>query len=136
MRYIFEDKERIFQFLKFSIVGTLGFLVDVGCFFCLSSLLGHFFSRIISFLAAVLFTYVLNKTLIFGLISSSLGFWKQLIPYLISMLAGGSVNLITFFILDWTIVFISQRPFLGIAIGSLAGLLVNFSVSIKIFNKK
>lgn len=136
MSFIYEDKKRIFQFLKFSIVGTLGFLVDVGCFFCLSSLFGTFLSRIISFLAAVLFTYVLNKTLTFGLIYSSVGFWEQLVPYLISMLAGGSVNLITFFILDWTVIFISHRPFLGIAIGSLAGLLVNFSLSLQIFNKK
>lgn len=130
------NKERFRQFFKFTFIGALGFLVDVIVFYLLNIILNTFFSRLGSFLSAVIFTYIFNKRITFKRLHSKENFWKEFIPYLFSMLLGGTVNLFTFFSIENSGLFISQWHFISIALGSCAGLFVNFSLSIFIFNKK
>ena len=127
-------EQRITQFLKFSGIGTLGFLTDSGVFYICNLLLGNFYSRLISFFIAVVFTYIFNKRVTFN-IEKSECFWKEFPAYFCSMIAGGLVNLLMFFILVYFYNFFSERQLLAIAIGSLSGLSINFLLSLKIFKK-
>ena len=94
------NKERIIQFFKFTFIGALGFLVDVIAFYLFNIILNNFFSRLISFLSAVIFTYIFNKRITFKNSHLKENFWKEFIPYLFSMILGGSVNLFTFFSIE------------------------------------
>jgi len=127
---------RIFQFFKFSIVGALGFCVDVFCFYVLILIVNTYASRSLSFFAAVVFTYILNKTITFDNKETKKKFWKEFPVYFGSMLLGGAVNLTTFFFLESSFVFFSERCYIAIAIGSIAGLFVNFFLSVLIFRKR
>lgn len=129
------NRERLIQFFKFAFIGALGFLVDVMGFYSLNIILNTFFSRLGSFLFAVIFTYIFNKIITFKQLHSKENFWKEFIPYFFSMLLGGSVNLLTFFSIEYSNLFFSQWHFVSIALGSCAGLFVNFFLSIFIFNK-
>lgn len=129
------NREKLFQFFKFSIIGALGFLVDIITFYSLNIIFNTFFSRICSFLLAVIFTYICNKILTFRQIRTKNNFWREFVPYFFSMLLGGSINLLTFFIIETSNLFFSQFHFISIALGSCAGLFVNFFLSVFIFDK-
>lgn len=125
---------RLVQFLKFSVVGTFGFFVDVAVYYLLELYLVSYVSRLGSFFSAVVFTYIFNKTVTFRNNHERENFWREFWPYLLSTLLGGTVNLLIFFICNEY--FLENKAYLSIAIGSIGGLFVNFSLSRIIFNKK
>ncbi len=86
---------RLSQFVKFSLVGAAGFLVDVTSFYLCAPTLPNPFPRIVSFTSAVIFTYALNRSITFRFRQRK--FWKQFPAYLLSMMGGGSINLLVFF---------------------------------------
>ena len=130
-----KNSKVLLQFIKFGLVGTGGFIVDTAVFYLCALFLTWNPSRCISFFAAVVFTYVCNRSFSFG-VKGSEGFIRQFFPYFASMLLGGAVNLGCFFILtlDKSGVF-GTYPILAIAAGSIAGMFVNFVLSKLIFKK-
>lgn len=122
---------RLSQFVKFSLVGAAGFLVDVTSFYLCAPTLPNPFPRIVSFTSAVIFTYALNRSITFRFRQRK--FWKQFPAYLLSMMGGGSINLLVFFLLQNYSLFFFDRPYISIALGSVAGLIFNFILSLKIF---
>lgn len=125
---------RLFQFFKFSLVGAFGFLVDVGVYYFLDLILTNFLSRLGSFFSAVVFTYIFNKKITFNYVRGGKSFWREFGNYFMSMLAGGLINLMSFFLCN-TFLF-PEKAFLSIAIGSVAGLSVNFTLSRLVFSRK
>ncbi|RZJ24626.1 MAG: GtrA family protein [Haliea sp.] len=115
------------QFLVFCAIGTLGFLVDVTVLYALAPLLGWLAGRIVSFLAAATATWWFNRRFTFAGDAALRGgqVASQYARYLLSMLGGAAVNYGAY---AATLVLVAHphAPALGVAIGSIAGLGINF----------
>ena len=115
--------------ILFGFVGTIGFLVDVAVLYSVAGLIGLFYGRVASFLAAVLATWLLNRRWTFRHRSSGLVRNREFTVYLALMFVGGAVNYAVYVWLVVSYQFVLQHPIIGVAFGSLAGMLVNFLTS-------
>ena len=119
------------RFFKFCIVGSAGFLVDTGVYYLAAIILPVLLSRILSFSSAVLFTYYFNRSFTFK--NQSAITINEFLKYYSAMVLGGAVNIGSFWLLMHIFSIINSYPILGIAFGSIAGLVVNFITSNFIF---
>lgn len=117
------------QFVRFAAIGAAGFAVDVlVLYLALGAGLGPFGARALSFLAAVWFTWELNRRHTFGKAAAQARWWR----YLLAMLGGGTVNYATYGALMLALPDTPLVPLFGVALGSGAGLAFNF-LSAKFF---
>lgn len=118
------------QLLSFSIVGVIGFLVDTAALYVAIGLLGAglYGGRVISYLAAATVTWALNRRFTFEAQRSAnrVAEWGR---FLAANAVGGSVNYATYALLVMFCPFVATNPVLGVAAGSIAGLIINFSLS-------
>ena len=118
------------QFVAFSAVGTIGFLVDAAALYVVMSQLGAglYGGRIISYLAAATSTWALNRRYTFRAHRSTrrLGEWGR---FLAANAVGGLVNYATYAVLVTSNASVAAQPVIGVAAGSVAGPLVNFTAS-------
>jgi putative flippase GtrA len=118
------------RIVLFALVGAVGFLVDAGILQVLSRAAGvevHI-ARAVSFLAASATTWRLNRQYTFGgrrLDGSQFVEWLR---YLWSSAAGGLVNYGAFAALIALTGNHGLYPVLGVAVGSLAGMGVNYAL--------
>lgn len=121
-------KESSRRFLAFCMVGTLGFLVDLGVLYAAAPLVGWYLGRVVSFVAAATATWLLNRRYTFAdsPANAAEGRWGQYLRYLASMLGGAAVN---YGVYAATLAFLAvpHAPAWGVALGSVAGLAVNFA---------
>lgn len=118
------------QFLLFCIGGVIGFVVDAGLLRLLVSGLqmNAYVARLVSFLFAATATWLWNRhstfrgTRRYGL----LGEWAR---YLFAMSGGFAVNYGTYALLYTLFPLVQRYPELGVAAGSVAGLVVNYASS-------
>ena len=141
------------SFYRFAFIGLAGFCIDFSLFkllfFLLPTALG---ARALSWLFAVLFTYCGNSAFTFSRPSGKLNFpgvarlrvlsntrveasredrrimrqpFLQLLLYVSSQAFGGSIN-IAVFSLFYFVLFGGNNQFIAFAIGTLAGLVVNY----------
>jgi putative flippase GtrA len=117
------------QFLRFALVGCAGFLVDAGVLNAVL-LLGadRYTGRVASYLAAASFTWALNRNYTFREQRDTklLREWGR---FLAANAAGGLINWVTYAILVSASTTMFAHPVIGVAAGSAAGLLVNFTLS-------
>jgi len=127
------------QLLMFSVSGVIGLLVDLSTLYVASLLLNQYAARVVSFFAAVFSTWLLNRTFTFKVSDTSEQPNKspnkhlifEFFHYLTANLSGGLVNLVVYS----TFVSFNLEPsdkYIATCLGSLSGLLLNFTVS-KIF---
>ncbi|WP_431125907.1 GtrA family protein [Variovorax paradoxus] len=111
------------QFLSFAVVGAIGFVVDVAVLYLMAPLLGWYGARVLSFLAAATATWALNRRYTFRRSEASV--LREYLGYLVTMLGGAVVNYGAYvLVLHW---FTGPwAPAAGVALGSCAGLIVNF----------
>lgn len=119
------------RFLLFAFAGGLAFVVDAGVLHLLVGVgLNPYAGRVLSFLCAVTATWWLNRTLTFSMPrhvpASLLREWGH---YLVTQLGGFAVNYAVFAALVWTSALVRQWPVVGVAAGSVGGLLVNFALA-------
>jgi len=115
------------QLFWFAIAGTLGFLVDAGVVSLLVNGLdwNPYLARLLSFLCAVATTFAFNRTVTFAAGGrGDLG--RQAGQYLVAMLGGFAVNYGAYALLVYQFELVRQWPVIGVAAGSIAGLVVNF----------
>lgn len=117
------------QFIFFSIVGTIGFLVDVAFLYLLNPYFGPYVSRLCSFFTAVFSTWIFNRVFTFKGMNSNLPAFGEFFSYLFLMVLGGAVNYGCYVWLVMNTEFVHKHLYFGVAFGSLAGLLVNFLTS-------
>lgn len=120
----------------FSISGSIGLLVDLSALYMASMFMNLYSARIVSFLAAVFSTWLLNRTFTFKIIDliepinteqkKSLSY--EFFNYLIANLSGGMVNLAVYSIYVSNNIEITDK-YIATCIGSLFGLLLNFTLS-------
>jgi putative flippase GtrA len=111
------------QFLSFAVVGAIGFVVDVAVLYLMAPLLGWYGARVLSFLAAATATWALNRRYTFRRSEASV--LREYLGYLVTMLGGAVVNYGAYvLVLHWATG--PWAPAAGVALGSCAGLVVNF----------
>lgn len=115
------------EFLSFAVGGVIGFVVDVVLLYLLAPLLGWYGARVVSFLAAATTTWVFNRRYTFAASASAGGasVWREYLAYLSTMAAGAVLNYGAYvLVLHW----VEGRwaAAVGVAVGSLAGMSVNF----------
>lgn len=121
----------------FGLSGVVGYLFDATITTVLKPHLGVYLARIPAFMVAATATWLINRNLTFGKGSSrheSLA--KEYLHYLSLMVFGMIVNYAAYAISITFLSDLSHAVLVCVAIGSLAGMIVNFFTSKKfIFNK-
>lgn len=121
------------QFLRFSVVGVAGFLVDATVLHLAMNGLGfgHYLGRVVSFLVAATSTWALNRRFTFD-VDTRLHPLKEWLRFLGANALGGIVNYTVYALLVAHVSAVAGMPTLGVAAGSLAGLIFNFTMSKKL----
>jgi putative flippase GtrA len=114
------------ELVLFGLVGVIGFLVDSGVLYLLKSSLGLYYGRLFSFISAVLTTWILNRHLTFSKRASGLSLWSEFSRYFGLMLGGGVINYTSYALLVYFVEFVARQPVWGVAVGSCAGMIVNY----------
>ncbi len=116
------------QFIRFSLSGVVGFIVDAGIVTGLTRLIHMWLipAQLFAFLVAVTITWAINRRFTFwhGRSHNKI---KEWIHYLGANAFGGAINNGVFSALVLTSPLFSKAPILAIAGGSIAGLAFNFS---------
>ncbi len=123
------------KFFLFGIAGGAGFVVDTAVLYALKGALGPYGARVISFICAVLATWLINRSFAFKGQSANLPIWREFLHYLGAMILGGAVNYAVYAVLVATIPLVAEQPVLGVAAGVIAGMFVNFLLADKLVFK-
>jgi putative flippase GtrA len=114
------------QFALFSVAGIVGFAVDVAVLYCAVALGGGLYlGRVASFLAAAFTTWQFNRYFTFPR-GTPPPVWKEWGRYLSAMTFGAIVNYIAYAVTLRVLSTAWWVPMLGVAVGSVCGLFVNF----------
>lgn len=116
------------QFLRFGVVGTLGFVVDTAVVYALRGYLGLYGARAVSFAIAVTFSWALNRAWTFrGRGTQSL--YRQWALFVAANSGGAALNIGTYVILVATVPVCAANPIIPVGAGAIAGMFVNFAFS-------
>ena len=117
------------QFLWFLVVGTIGFIIDAGLTYALTSLLGFHpvAARIPAIMIAVLVTFLLNKYLTFQAQEQS--FAKSFAAYIASNAAAQGFNFSIYSALVLLIPAFTANPVAAVAAGSISAMALSFTLS-------
>jgi putative flippase GtrA len=122
------------QMTAFGVVGVAGFLIDAGTLYLARWLgLGLILGRLVSYVTAA--TWALNRRFTFTSRRTQ-GPLHEWALFMVSQLAGAACNLGMYAWLVTTSALIGSQPIIGVAAGSLAGMLVNFFVAKKFVFKE
>lgn len=114
-------------FLRFALVGVAGFCVDSAVLYAVKGALGLYVGRLASYFVAATATWALNRRFTFVATKHTRKF-KQWLEFLAANAVGAVVNYGVYSAaVTWTAA--AQMPVLGVAAGSIAGLVFNFTVS-------
>jgi len=118
------------QFVSFSAVGAVGFLIDAATLHVVMSQLGAglYSGRVVSYLVAATSTWVLNRRYTFRA-QRSINRTNEWGRFLAANAMGGLVNYATYAVLVTFHATVAAHPVIGVAAGSVAGLLLNFTAS-------
>lgn len=116
------------RLVRFGVVGALGFVVDVAVLYGLARLgVGWLIGRAASWLAAATFTWAVNRSFTFAVaVPPTIREWAT---FLAANSLGGLVNYAIYAGLLVGVPGVAEHPVVGVAIGSVAGMLVNFAMS-------
>jgi len=117
------------EFVRFCIVGTIGFVVDAAILQSLVSGLGAdaYAARVVSFLAAASVTWWLNRRYTFAIRARpSRSEWMRYVSF---MVLGAVVNYGAYAIAITVSDLVREHLWLGVALGSVCGLAINFATS-------
>jgi len=122
------------QLLRFAVAGVAGLVTDVAVLYLALSLGSGFYAgRLLSFLAAVWVTWRINRRYTFTAGDDA---WSEWWRYLAAMLGGGVVN---YAASSATVLLLPAWPFtpaLAVAVGSVAGMGINFlSAKLLVFKR-
>lgn len=119
------------EFLRFSIVGGIGFVVDAGIVTVLVRGLGMdpYAGRVLSFLAGATTTWYLNRTFTFANGRSAGSRGRQWLRF-VAVNSGGALINYGVYVLTLELWPLARHyPAIGVAFGSIAGLAFNYPAS-------
>jgi len=113
------------QFIKFCMVGTVGFITDSLLLLLFSEFCNIYFSRLLSFSVALYITWLLNSAFTF-----SSGEKKTFLKYVLSSLIGGAMNYLAYVMVVHYLGLSSRGELMfAVGVGSIVGLAFNFTIS-------
>ncbi|MCC7047642.1 MAG: GtrA family protein [Alphaproteobacteria bacterium] len=117
------------QLFRFCVVGAIAFVVDAGVVQALVVWAGWnpYLARLVSYLAAASTAWWLNRRFTFG--AGDAPIHREWVRYLVVNTAGGVVNYASYAALVMASDIVRAMPALGVAAGSVAGLVVNFGLN-------
>lgn len=120
-------RDALHRFMRFLGVGALGFGVDIGTFALALHVAGldPALARPLAFAVSVVFTWALNRRFTFAPQASAKK-GRELLLYVVSSLTAGAVNLSVYFAITRMLGTAMPLPYLALAAGVGAGLVVNF----------
>ena len=124
--------------MRFAIVGAAGFIVDAGTLHLAVHNInaGFYTGRVISYLAAATFTWMLNRRYTFAG-QQDHNRIREYLKFLGANAAGGLLNYSIYALLIHASQTVRQWPTIGVAAGSIGGLIVNFLLSRRlVFNSR
>ena len=117
------------EFLRFGVVGTIGFVVDTTVLYAGLALgLGLYGGRAISYLVAATTTWALNRAWTFRGRGDG-PVHRQWALFLVVNLVGFAMNYGTYAALIAFVPMVAAHPVLGVAAGAIAGMFGNFVLS-------
>lgn len=115
-------------FLRFGLVGTLGFLVDTATVYATAPLVGLYGAGLLAYVVAASVTWFANRIWTFRA-SPPAPMHRQWALYLAANSLGFVLNRGTYIVLIATLAVCREHPVLAVAAGAIAGLFANFSLS-------
>lgn len=117
------------QFLRFCIVGALGFVTDFSVLYIAVSWLGlgTMVGRLLSFLIAATVTWKANRH--FTFVRKDSGSVREWLHYLLATGMGGCINVAVYQVWLYFTDHSTLNLFLAVAAGSAVALLFNFAIS-------
>jgi putative flippase GtrA len=120
--------DMVAQFLRFGVVGTVGFVVDTVVLYTMMAFgAGPYVGRIPAYLTAATTTWALNRRWTFRVAGGGTG--RQWATFVLLNLGGFVLNYGTFAALVRYVPAVAEDPVIGVAAGALAGMVVNFLLS-------
>jgi len=120
------------QFLTFGLIGTGGFVVDASVLYAaMAAGAGHYRGRAVSYLVAATFTWAMNRRFTFHAHRSP-DRLREWMTFLMVNSLGGALNYGTYALLVANSQTVAALPLIGVAAGSLVGLMTNFFLSRRI----
>jgi putative flippase GtrA len=115
------------QFLRFALVGVVGFVADAGVLRLVVSALGFnlYAGRVVSFLVAVTVTWALNRVFTFRHTGARAAQWLR---FVCANSLGGAANFGVYALLVGTLSSMRENPTVAVACGSLVGMGLNFTL--------
>jgi len=118
------------EIILFAISGVFGFIVDAGIvqFLVREWAVNPYEARVISFLAAATTTWSFNRKFTFAGKSSG-SRRRELLRYIVAMAGGFALNYGAYALCVATWPLVRTWPAIGVAVGSVAGAVLNFLTS-------
>ena len=116
------------QFLRFGVVGTIGFLVDTATVYGLRGAMGLYGAGGVAYVVAVTVNWMLNRIWTFRGLGSGPAH-HQWFKFVLANLVGFVLNRGTYALLVTFVAVAAAQPVIAVAAGSIAGMFVNFSMS-------
>ena len=122
------------EFLRFGVVGTAGFVVDTAVLYAaIAAGAGLYGGRVLSYVAAATATWALNRVWTFRSAGQGqdrrISAARQWALFLAVNLVGFAMNYTTYALMVRNLPMAAEQPVLGVAAGSLAGMVGNFILS-------
>jgi putative flippase GtrA len=118
------------EFLRFGVVGTIGFVVDTAVLYGALALgAGLYGGRALSYVSAASVTWLLNRLWTFRGRGGGQTAQRQWALFVVVNLGGFVLNYGTYALLVAFVPLVAAHPVLGVAAGSLAGMFSNFVLS-------
>lgn len=118
------------QFLRFAVVGVIGFVVDAGLLLLMISAgSGPYLARVVSFPVAVTVTWIVNKRWTFADARPMESQRLQYGLYISTQIAGALGNYVVYVICLQAVPATPLNVLLALAIGAVAGFVINFAGS-------
>ncbi|MDA8165400.1 MAG: GtrA family protein [Desulfobacteraceae bacterium] len=130
MKTLLQEDRLLPVFVRFCLVGGVGFVADAGSLQLLVSPggLSPYASRVLSYLFAATVTWRLNRSFTFTACSNDC--WQgQWLRYVAVNAIGGGMNYGIFALAVFLSGLVRHHLYLGVAAGSAVGLAVNFAAS-------
>ena len=121
------------QVLRFSLVGSIGFIVDtIILYTCIYFLfMNLYWGRLVSYTIAASSTWYMNRRYTFSDNRNTRAHKEWMLFVAVNAL-GGLVNYGTYAVLVSSILVFREYPVLAVGVGSVAGLIFNFTLSKKL----
>jgi putative flippase GtrA len=116
------------QFLRFGVVGAVGFVVDTATVYSLRHILGLYGAGVVAYVAGASGNWVLNRIWTFRGRSGGPAH-RQWVMFMIANLAGFVLNRGAYALLVTFVAAAADQPVIATAAGAIAGMFVNFSLS-------